>query len=169
MGRAKRKHVLVVALLLKKGARDTIHKALKCNEARAFGRTYPIFGQCNWGKDLTLHILSPEGVAASGGLSGMLKCQGTSVRSRNQIGAGFPLGRGQSKESLPASILCAAWRGVWAAPHSAFPRDLLRPPPAVGVPAWQAGVVKKDPTAGTAPRAQDRWKTRPGTLSKGSR
>lgn len=39
VARGKTKDVLAVALLVKKGARDTIHKAPKCNEARAFGKT----------------------------------------------------------------------------------------------------------------------------------
>lgn len=133
-------------------------QSIECTEVRVLGRICSTVARSKWGKDLILHVLSPEGVAASGGLPRMLKCQGSLGPLETRSRCWVPRAAGvDGEESLPASVLCAAWRGVWAAADSALPRALHRLPPRRGVPAWQAQVEWKDRVDGGARRTRDWW------------
>lgn len=70
----------------------------------------------------------------------MVKCQGSlgPLQERSRCWVPRAVGVG-SEESLPASVFCAACRGVWAAADSALPRAQPRPPPAEGVSAGWLG------------------------------
>lgn len=147
MGREKKKGVLAVALVRERGKRHN-WQGIESIEVRALGRIYPTLGGPRRDRPQPVS-LEPRRSGTLRTLAREPKMLGEPHPRQEQSRRWVPGSAGvRSEESLPASVLCAAWRGVWAAADSALPRLPRRPPPAQGVPAWEAGVGGKSPAAG---------------------
>lgn len=131
----------------KERVKECNSQSVKSNE-RALRRINSVAGQCKWGK--RPHPTRFESRSSS--LRRLARDAEMSGKPPSAPGTepvlSSPLGRGRNKESLPASVLCAVWRGVWAAPDSAFPgthRDRLpRQLPCLGRLGWCTKISSRE-------------------------
>lgn len=101
--------------LVGKGARGSFTEP-SCVEAPAFSSIYLPVGGLSGDRSHPARLQLRR-------LPGMMKCQGSRGPLQGASPRWGPRAAGVgSQESLPASVLCAAWRGVWAADDSALPR-----------------------------------------------
>lgn len=112
-GKRKEDVLVVVALLVKERSKGRNLQSVECIKSEHSEQSTQLFGRSKWRKDHTLHALNLELVKASRGSPGMLKCQGSLARLQKRSPCWVPRSAGVGREeSLPASVLCAAWRGV---------------------------------------------------------
>lgn len=123
-------------LVGKESGQGSHSQLTECTEAGAFRSSYLPVGGLSGDRSHPTRLQLRR-------LPGMMKCQG----SRGPLPGASPrwgpraAGVG-SQESLPASVLCAAWRGVWAAADLLPPRESLRG--GLGIPSRERGAAHPD-------------------------